>query len=199
MLRARAALMLGADREGRERDVARSHVLARHLPANGVGAEIGVHKGRFTKHLLETLSPRELHLIDPWYLGGLEWSWGGGDRSTANALAAIVKRYSNELARRQLVIDVGYDLDVLRSYADATFDWVYLDSTHQYEHTQAELRLLQAKVKPGGFISGDDWQVDTSHKHHGVFRAVKEFVEARPAQLVYAGEDDLQWVVRLSP
>ena len=195
LLRSRAARLLGAEARALGRDVERSRVLARYLPSNAVGAEIGVHKGRFTQHLLETLRPTRLQLIDPWYLDGLEWTWGGGDRSTTNALAAIIQRYSSELASNQLVLDIGYDLEVLSSVDDGTFDWVYLDSTHQYEHTLAELRLLRAKVKPGGFISGDDWRIDPAHKHHGVCRAVRELVEAQDLELLYASDEDLQWVV----
>lgn len=198
VLRAWVARRLGADKKARDRDVARSSVLVRYLPRDGVGAEVGVHKGRFTKHLLEALRPQALHLIDPWYLAGPEWRWGGGDRSTTSALAAIIRRFPTELVSGQLVLHIGYDLDVLRAIDDATFDWVYLDSTHQYDHTLAELALLRSKVKPGGLISGDDWRSDPAHKHHGVFRAVHEFVAIHDVELVYESDEDQQWVIRLS-
>ena len=37
------------------------------LPKNSIGAELGVLKGEFTKHILEIVRPKELHLIDLWW------------------------------------------------------------------------------------------------------------------------------------
>lgn len=178
------------------RDTARITALERHVPVGGVGAEIGVHKGDFTERLLTHLQPTRLHLLDPWYLIGPEWNWGPADRSTINALCGILTRYSNELVSGQVVLDIGWDLDVLGTFPDATFDWVYLDTTHKFHHTRDELRVLALKVKPGGMITGDDWYVDPSHLHHGVCRAVREFLEQEPYELLYASEDDHQWLIR---
>ncbi len=54
-------------------------------------------------------------------------------------------------------------------------------------------------MKPSGVIAGDDWVGDPDHPHHGVSRAVKEFVSERPYELVYADEADLQWAIRARP
>jgi hypothetical protein len=37
------------------------------LPNRGIGAEIGVFRGEFTRHILRVAQPRELHLIDGWW------------------------------------------------------------------------------------------------------------------------------------
>lgn len=37
-------------------------------PTDSVGAEIGVFKGEFTAHILRRVQPKELHLIDAWWL-----------------------------------------------------------------------------------------------------------------------------------
>jgi hypothetical protein len=195
--RERVALVSGAEAARKRRDERRLAVLKRYVPSNAIGAEIGVHKGRFTRELLDGLSPAQLHAIDPWYLLGAEWTWDSGDPSTSNALAAIIRRCADELVSRRLVLHVGFDLEVMKGLADGSFDWVYLDSSHQYQHTVAELDLLCSKVKPGGFITGDDWQSAVTHKHHGVCRAVREFVEARRFELLYASDEDDQWVARL--
>jgi hypothetical protein len=39
--------------------------LERTVPKEGVGAEVGVHKGHFTPVLLEIARPSKLHIIDP--------------------------------------------------------------------------------------------------------------------------------------
>ena len=188
-----------SSRLGVERDDARIAALERYIPPGGVGAEIGVHKGYFTARLLAELRPSRLHLLDPWYLVGHEWNFGRPDRSTINALCWILKRYADELVSGQAVLEVGWDLELLTAHPDATFDWVYVDTTHEYEHTRRELALLQHKVKPDGIIAGDDWRSDPSHPHHGVCRAVGEFLEHEPYELVYSSDDDQQWLIRRTP
>jgi hypothetical protein len=94
----------------------------------------------------------------------------------------------------ELVIDM--DLAFLKRLEDGALDWAYVDTTHQYEHTKAELDLLQRKVKLGGVIAGDDWQLDPYHRHHGVCRAVREFVAVRPFELFYTSDSDMQWAIR---
>ena len=41
--------------------------LLKILPKKSVGAEIGVYTGDFARRLFDTLEPRKLHLIDPWW------------------------------------------------------------------------------------------------------------------------------------
>ncbi len=165
------------------------------LPAGGVGAEIGVHLGEFTAELLELAKPTHLHLFDLWYELGPEWHWGDGERSTTAALVAIIKRYDAERPRGRLRRHLGDDLVQLETLPDGHFDWVYLDSSHLYDHTKAELALLTRKVRPDGVIAGDDWLPDPEHPHHGVFRAVTELVDDGGWSLVYASEADLQWAI----
>jgi SAM-dependent methyltransferase len=166
------------------------------IPKGGVGAEVGVHKGRFTPVLLEVTQPRTLHIIDPWYRLGLEWNWGAGDRSTVNALTRIIRRHAPALAEGSLVLHIGDDLEILPRFPEASFDWLYIDSSHAYEHTGKELRLAERLVKPGGVICGDDWSDNPGHPHHGVRRAVEEFAAASDFRLVYADARDRQWALR---
>jgi len=41
--------------------------MLRHLPRHARGAELGVFRGEFTRHLIEVTRPRELHLVDGWW------------------------------------------------------------------------------------------------------------------------------------
>lgn len=190
--------MVAAPREVRSART-RAPVLAELLPKGGVGAEIGVFKGRFSPVLLRVSDAAQLHLIDPWYLLTPEWHWGTGDRSTANAVRRIERRFRRQIEEGRVQVHIGHDLDLLPTFADATFDWVYLDSSHAYEHTVQELDLLHEKVKAGGMIAGDDWRPDPEHPHHGVHRAVNEFVAARGYEVLYADADNRQWAIRQRP
>lgn len=183
----------------RRRGQARVQFIESVLPKGAVGAEIGVFKGLFIPFLLQHARPKQLYLMDPWYLLGEEWTWAEGDRSTIAALNRIMRTHAADLASGRIVLEIGDDLELLQRKAPDFFDWVYLDTTHSYEQTLEELSLLKSRVKPGGVIAGDDWHSDPGHRHHGVCRAVKEFAAAEGYELIYADDADWQWAVRVSP
>ena len=166
------------------------------IPKNSTGAEIGVLKGEFTEVLLSKAKPQMLHLIDPWYQLGSYWSWTTGNQSTVEAVIEIHKRFKPELGSGKMQIHIGDDQILLPVFPDEYFDWVYLDSSHTYEDTVTELVLLSKKVKKSGVICGDDWQPDPSHKHHGVCKAIREFVEINPYKIIYADKENLQWALK---
>ena len=173
---------------------ARAAFADKALPKHSVGAEIGVHKGRFTYVLLAAAQPQKLHLIDPWWeLGTKEWAWAKGNKSIIDAVVGILRDCEDELVSGQVELNVGDDLELLPSFPDDYFDWVYLDSTHGYEQTRAELEILKRKVKDSGVIAGDDWHSEPEHRHHGVFRAVTEFVEKEPYEITHLDERYGQW------
>jgi predicted O-methyltransferase YrrM len=101
----------------------------------------------------------------------------------------------DELVSGQVVLLIQSDLEALAEMPDGHLDWVYVDTTHQHEQTVKELALLERKVKPGGVISGDDWQPDPAHKYHGVCRAVREFVDREKDAVLKVDEKTQQWVI----
>jgi hypothetical protein len=113
-------------------------------------------------------------------------------RSTIAALVHVISHYQRELVRGQVVLNIGWDLDLLPAFPDGYFNWVYLDTSHQYEQTARELELFRTRVKTTGIIAGDDWYVSPAHLHHRVFKAINEFIEKWPYLLAYADERDLQ-------
>jgi hypothetical protein len=177
---------------------ARAAFLARNVKLNGCSAEIGVHMGAFTPNIVAATQPAKLHLIDPWYLLGPEWDWDGEETSTVEAFANILMRFERQIMNGQIIPNVAFDLELIPELPDDYFDWVYVDTTHQYDHTLAELNALIPKIKTGGVIAGDDWFEEPDHIHHGVSRAILEFVEAQAGAFEFA-EIELQihqWAIR---
>ena len=171
----------------------RQDVLKSVIPAAGVGAELGVHKGHLTSFLVDWLKPKKLYAVDPWYLLGPTWEWAAGDKSTVNALARTIRRLRPAIEVGQVEVVVQDDLVFLSDLADGALDWAYIDSSHMYGHTVKELELLIRKVKPGGIIAGDDWQTDPQHRHYGVCKAVREFESAGHLKLIYTDSSNHQW------
>ncbi len=52
-------------------------------------------------------------------------------------------------------------------FADRSLDFVYLDGSHTYDDVDLDIRSWRPKIKPGGFLAGDDYSWE------GVERAVK--------------------------
>jgi hypothetical protein len=175
----------------------RSRALKPYLKENAVAAELGVLKGDFSRAILQSWKPAKLHLVDPWYLLGPEWSWEKGDRSTMHALIGILKDYEKELISGQVVLNIALDQDFLATLPDGYFDWIYLDTTHEYDQTKLELQLLQKKVKASGVIAGDDWRPDPAHPHHGVYKAVQELIAEGKYEILYSDTENVQWAIRL--
>jgi len=174
----------------------RGPLIEKYLPHKGIGAKLGVLKGNFSRILMEKSKCKELHLIDPWYFLGPHWHWAGDNTSTVDAVCNILQHYKQEINEKMIFVHVQDDLKVLQTFSDHYFDWVYIDSSHAYEHTVEELLLLKDKVKPDGIIGGDDWRPDPEHRHHGVYRAVNEFMKKYKYKLLYADENNLQWFIK---
>jgi predicted O-methyltransferase YrrM len=123
----------------------RRALLAR-LPAEGVAAELGVAFGEYTTTILEVNRPRVLHLVDIW----------DSDRYR-EGLAAIQSAHRASIGAGTIQVHKGLSTNVLPTFPDAYFDWIYIDTDHSYETTLAELRAAAPKIKPDGFIAGHDF------------------------------------------
>jgi len=44
-----------------------------------------------------------------------------------------------------------------RMFADRSIDWVHLDARHDYASVKTDISAWLPKVKPGGWLSGDDY------------------------------------------
>ena len=161
-----------------------------------MGAEIGVYRGQFSREIVRVVRPRELHLIDGWWTlyGECYPDWGSysdfGRLRTRDAYAEATRAVQGA----PVTFHVGDDCEVLHGFPDCYFDWVYLDSSHEYAQTIEELELLRPKMKPNGLIAGHDWLEDPKHPHHGVYRAVRRFCQLH-GWIVVARDDLTQWAV----
>jgi hypothetical protein len=180
----------------RQRNAARGEVLGQWLPKYGVGAELGVFQGRFSRTLLDLTDADRLHLIDPFYFLTAEWHWGWGNRNTVDVLIQILLEFKLEIETARVFVHVANDVPTLQQFDDQYLDWAYIDSSHQYEHTVKELDVLESKVKPEGIIAGDDWRPDPAHRHHGVCKAVSERVATGRYLLLGADEKTTQWAIK---
>jgi hypothetical protein len=148
--------------------------------------EIGVFKGEFSKLLIDTLNPNELHLIDLF-----EGMMCSGDKDGNNIVWTnlkdeydkIVKLYNNN---KNIIIHKGNSYDILNTLEDEYLDLIYIDGDHTYNGVKNDLNISYKKVKDGGYICGHDY---TSQMFEGVVRAVDEFCEEKKLKIEYLTKD----------
>jgi len=58
-------------------------------------------------------------------------------------------------------------------FPDASLDWVHLDARHDYASVKGDIEAWLRKIKPGGWLSGDDYNEE---KWPGVVKAVRELL-----------------------
>lgn len=155
----------------------------RAIPRDAVCAEIGVWKGDFAERIRAAARPRALHLVDPWLFAPnypRRWYGGSAARSQADMdriHAQVLERFAGD---PRVVVHRQPSETAARVFADAVFDWVYIDADHSYEAVRADLRLWAPKVRPGGVLVGDDYTWHDEQGTQPVRRAVDEFVTSRP-------------------
>lgn len=170
-------------------------VIEKYIPDNSIGVELGVFKGHLSPYFLKK-NPKKLFLVDPWYRLGPEWSWvKNQDPSCLHAFQDILVNFEEQINSGVIIPVVEFSCTFLKGIDSKSLDFIYLDSSHSYEDTFNELSAASTALKDNGVLLGDDWHNDPTHRHYGVTKAVKEFVENDKCELLF--EPVLaQWGVR---
>ncbi len=157
--------------------------LLKSMPKHSICAEIGVHEGDFSKLIIDTVEPERLHLIDPWvyqpgpiYEDALYGTEGAGSQAAMDQrYFSVLARFQREIAEHRVVVHRAYSDQIANILPDDYLGWVYIDGNHLYEYVKRDLQLFRAKVKLGGYLTGDDYG-DGGWWSGGVKTAVDEYV-----------------------
>lgn len=147
------------------------------LPKSGTVAELGVDEGNFSQKILQHCKPEKLHLVDFW----------GSQRYNQEKRKSVEARFRDEITSGKIEINIGDSVKVGQNYPDKYFDWIYIDTGHEYDLTAQELIVYHKKVKKGGVIAGHDftrWN-RAGFSRFGVMEAVSEFCNEFNWELIY--------------
>jgi len=133
-----------------------------------VGAEIGVHRGDFSRRVLENIPDCTLYMVDTWspqtYVGVAQGAATPEkielyhEQWLDNYVAALKVALIN--APRGIPIR-GRSLEVAASLAGRVkLDFVYLDAAHDEMSLLCDISAWIKLVKPGGWIVGHDYGSD---------------------------------------
>lgn len=171
----------------------------KHFPSGARFVEVGTYLGRSICSLGELVhvSGKTFTII------GVDTCQGSGPEGPKQKdyHGAVVAENGGTFAGvlHKNILDCGYgefisllisdSISASRLFPDASLDWVHLDARHDYESLQADIRAWLPKVKPGGWLSGDDYD---PVKWPDVVRAVGELLpQAEPWSTV-----QWRWVVK---
>lgn len=174
--------MFGKAQPGRHA-VDNRRFLLEMMPKGACCLEIGTWKGDFSAQIIEVTRPAQLHLVDPWKCeeGSVyEEAWYGEKKSGGQAAMdaiyqGVCERFREEINAGVVHVHREYSDRACSAFEDGFFDWIYIDGNHLYEFVKADLENYFPKVRPGGFISGDDY-LEGGWWKGGVKKAVDEFV-----------------------
>ncbi len=147
----------------------------KYIP-NPIGAEIGVHRGECSGHLLEMHPGLKLYMIDMWSPDTYK---GKGDDAATEPYRKI---YENECEENQKIayqVQFKYEdrvkifktssLKGAEIFNDAELDFCFIDGAHDYDSVKADILAWLPKVKPGGYLFLHDYGL-----FDGVTKAVDE-------------------------
>lgn len=116
-------------------------------------AEIGCFSGQSTEVFAERVD--QVIAVDSWDDKSLEGNKALTQYPMANVKACFDLRM--ERFGKAIWVFPEKSLDAAYQVPDESLDMVYIDADHRYEAVAADIRAWMPKIKPGGFISGHDY------------------------------------------
>jgi len=139
----------------------------------GIGAEIGVKEGKFSR-ILHKSCLSKIYLVDPW----LHYECGTDTVSQEEH----DKRYEKVSKEFPHVFRMT-SAEACQVFEDGSFDFIYLDAVHTYDYIKQDLEIWFPKVRRGGILSGHDYINAKKFGGFDVKRAVDEFVKKHNLEL----------------
>ena len=140
--------------------------------------EIGVHRGDFSKELLNNFNPRKMVLVDPWlafenivYKDSLYGNKNNNGQDLQNQYFNEVKKtFNNEILNNKIEIirDTSKNF-FLRN--EKKFDLIYIDGNHLYDFVKSDISYSLKSLNEDGIIVLDDYKLKGWWKD-GVTKAV---------------------------
>lgn len=168
----------------------------------GLGVEVGVLRGEFSKHLLTYWEGKKLYSIDAWrhFEEGYNDVNNGDHNFMLDCMAKTFMSVYREGPRSVLIRDLSVEASAL--FADRSLDFVYLDANHSREAVKADLKAWAPKVKSGGLLCGHDYlnaspEASNISTEFGVKAAVDLWASLNSKEIYSTKETYPSWIIQL--
>jgi hypothetical protein len=168
------------------------------LPDGAIWVEVGCWMGRSLVWLMVESQLQgkqfEVHAVDSWQ-GNPNESWY---TKNADKLDGLFEKFQANLEpfKDQFKTHRCLSWDGAANFEDASVDYVLIDAGHDEESVSKDIAAWWPKVKPGGYMGGDDYVVND----WGVFPAVQAFIKKQGLELKIelneGSNKSYSWLVR---
>ena len=127
------------------------------LPKDATAVEIGILHGRTTCTIMAGIaeSGNGANLVC------VEWFGNKKDRALKSARGPWDWNLRmRKLAEPLLFIGNSSDPKLVAKMLDGSLAWMFIDGGHKTHVLTADIRAWHPKLKPGGLMSGHDWQME---------------------------------------
>jgi hypothetical protein len=148
--------------------------------------EIGVWQGEFAAHLLKTCNAiSTYYMIDPWR-NLPDWNKPLNVDNERFDLVYRTAMDNTSFARDKVKVLRDRTVDAVDKIPDQSLDFVYVDGDHTLRGIAVDLIAIWPKVKPGGYVGGDDlaptiWRHTSNFEPTLVYPFAVYFAEAMRA------------------
>lgn len=166
------------------------------LRDDSVGCEIGVFEGQYSQVLADSKKFKKLYLVDIFQGIASSGDKSGHNVKTYSDAGILYDHNKSRFANYDFIEVIKEDgIDFLNRMPN-TFDFIYIDTLHTYNHTLKELEVAYTAIKSGGYICGHDYN---EQYYSGLVRAVKEFCEKYSLSFKTTDQDFLESYIIQKP
>lgn len=160
-------------------------------------AEIGVWRGDFSIQIIDILKPEKFYAIDPYKIFEGMVSAPGLEFKNQESLDKLYENVKQKISSHGHEVIRQKSLDAVGMFDDNSLDYVYIDGDHTYEGCLADIKAWWPKVKSGGILAGDDYDVAKTGLGYdfGVITAVDEFAESNGVEKNIVKMRTTQWYI----
>ena len=161
------------------------------------GIEIGVRRGGNLRQLASNseFGKGKLYGLDCWREVSDRPTFNDQSFSQAaldTQYASVVKSFAG-ISFVEIVRD--FSVEGSQRFDDGFFDFIYLDSAHDYRSVKEDFNAWWVKLKDGGIMSGHDYFPDRRvwrNEEVGVYKAVAELCEEKGTEVHHTTDTDLE-------
>lgn len=159
----------------------REIIYTSNINKHSICIEIGVHRGINAEKIIKQ-SPKLLYLVDCWdcrkeYFKEkniIPHSHGlACNEKQENWYLEVKEKFKNQ---KNVKIIKNYADNVVTSFEDNYFDFIYIDGLHDYNSVLNDIQKWATKLKNTGIMICDDY-VEKEERGYGVIPAIADFLK----------------------
>jgi hypothetical protein len=171
---------------------------------SGVGVEIGVAGGHFSKQILATWkSCSMLYCVDLWAHQDAGYN-DGCNISDEEQMSRYTQINKDFQGIKNVTLIKEWSHIACQRFDSGFFDFIYVDANHSYRASLNDIQAWYPKLKNGGVMAGHDY-MDGPEESYGVKKAVTEFAsnqgihvfntlsETANPKSIYGGWEGISW------